>query len=70
MLMSVATVVSRLADRIAQMETDAQRRTFWLVLCERAYETEGAERMFLLERNARLATELRERGIDLWDSQA
>jgi len=65
-IVSVAVAVSRLADAIGRMGSTAEQRRFWLGLCEQAYETEGNERMFLLERNARLATELRERGIDLW----
>lgn len=50
-----------------QVERAADPRATFYALVRKAWEAEGGARMFLLDRNAKLATELRERGVRLWD---
>ena len=61
--MRPALAVPVLADKV--MRAEDPLAAFYL-LADQAWQAEGAERMFLLERNALLVTELRERGVKLW----
>lgn len=58
-----ALTVLALADKVTRAEDPLAA---FHLLVRQAFEADGADRVWLLERNALLATELRERGAGLW----
>jgi hypothetical protein len=53
-----------LADKVQGAEDP---KLLWRQLMEKGYLAEGPAKTFLLHRNALLTTELRQRGVKLWD---